>query len=115
MYAPYQIPRPKNWQDLEILCLVLWKKEWNTKSFKTYGRPGQHQDGVDIFGRYDDGAEFGAIQCKCREEEKKLTEKIIQDEVDKVKNFKPAISRYVIATTHESDVKLDTFVANLCQ
>lgn len=115
MYAPYQIPRPKNWQDLETLCLALWKKEWNTKSFKTYGRPGQHQDGVDIFGRYDDGLEIGAIQCKCKEEEKTLTEKNIQDEVDKAKKFKPAIKRYIIATTHDSDVKLDTYVATLCQ
>ena len=115
MYSPYQIPKPKNWQDLETLCFALWKKEWNTKSFKTYGRPGQHQDGVDIFGRYDDGAEFGAIQCKCKEEEKKLTKKIIQAEVDKAKKFKPAIKRYVIATTHDSDVNLDTFVATLCQ
>ena len=114
MYSPYQIPKPKNWQDLETLCLALWKKEWNTKSFKTYGRPGQHQDGVDIFGRYDDGIEIGAIQCKCKEEEKKLTAKIIQDEVDKAKKFKPAIKRYVIATTHDSDVNLDSFVADLC-
>ena len=115
MYSPYQIPKPKNWQDLETLCLALWKKEWNTKSFKTYGRPGQHQNGVDVFGRYDDGLEFGAIQCKCKEEEKELTTKIIQAEVDKAKKFKPAIKRYVIATTHDSDVNLDSFVATLCQ
>lgn len=115
MYAPYQIPKPKNWQDLETLCLAIWRKEWNTKSFKMYGRPGQHQDGVDVFGRYDDGLELGAIQCKCKEEEKKLTETIIKAEVDKAKNFKPAIKRYVIATTFDSDAKLDTYVADLCQ
>lgn len=115
MYAPYQIPKPKNWQDLETLCLAIWRKEWNTKSFKTYGRPGQHQDGVDVFGRYDDGLEFGAIQCKCKEEEKKLTEAIIKAEVDKAKKFKPTIKRYVIATTFDSDTKLDTYVAELCQ
>lgn len=115
MYAPYQIPKPKNWQDLETLCLAIWRKEWNTKSFKMYGRPGQHQDGVDVFGRYDDGLEFGAIQCKCKEEEKKLTKSIIKAEVDKAKNFKPTIKRYVIATTFDSDTKLDTYVAELCQ
>ncbi len=83
MNAPYQIPKPKKWQDQETLCLAIWRKEWNTKSFKMYGRPGQHQDGVDVFGRYDDGQEFGAIQCKCKEEDKKLTEAIIKTEVDK--------------------------------
>ncbi len=115
MYSPYQIPKPKNWQDLETLCLAIWKKEWNTKSFKTYGRPGQHQDGVDIYGRYDDGVDYGAIQCKCKEEEKKLTEKIIIAEVNKAKLFDPPIKHYVIATTFDSDVKLDSFVAKLCQ
>ncbi len=115
MYTPYQIPKPKNWQDLETLCLAIWRKEWNTQSFKSYGRPGQHQDGVDLFGRYDDGLEYGAIQCKCKEEEKKLTRTIITAEVNKARNFKPTIKRYVIATTFDSDVKLDSFVANLCQ
>lgn len=113
MYAPYQIPKPKNWQDLETLCLAIWRAEWKTTSLKTYGRPGQHQDGVDVFGRYNDGLEIGAIQCKCKEEEKKLTEKVIQDEVDNAKNFKPAIKHYIIATTFDSDVNLDSFVAQL--
>lgn len=113
MYASYQIPKPKNWQDLETLCLVIWRAEWKTTSLKTYGRPGQHQDGVDIFGRFNDGVEIGAIQCKCKEEEKKLTKKIIQNEVDKAKKFQPTIKHYVIATTFDSDVKLDSFVAQL--
>lgn len=115
MYAPYQIPKPKNWQDLETLCLAIWQKVWNTTSFKTHGRPGQRQDGVDLFGRYDNGLEYGAIQCKCKEEEKKLTEDIISAEVAKAKKFEPAIKRYVIATTFDSDSKLDSFVADLCK
>jgi hypothetical protein len=115
MYTPYQIPKPRNWQDLERLCLAIWKAEWKTTSLKTYGRPGQHQDGVDVFGRYMDGQEIGAIQCKCKEEEKKLTEAIIKEEVEKAKKFKPAIKHYVIATTFDSDVELDSFTAELSQ
>lgn len=113
MYAPYQLPKPKNWQDLETLCLAIWKAEWKTKSLKTYGRPGQHQDGVDIFGRYEDGLEIGAIQCKCKEEEKILTESVIEREIENAKCFKPAIRHYVIATTFDSDVTLDSFVAEM--
>lgn len=115
MYTPYQIPKPRNWQDLERLCLAIWKAEWKTTSLKTYGRPGQHQDGVDVFGRYMDGMEIGAIQCKCKEEEKPLTEAIIKEEVEKAKKFKPAIKHYVIATTFDSDVELDSFTAELSQ
>lgn len=113
MYAPYQIPKPRNWQDLERLCIAIWKAEWKTTSLKTYGRPGQHQDGVDVFGRYMDGLEIGAIQCKCKEEEKPITETVIKAEVEKAKKFKPEIKHYVIATTFDSDVALDSVTAEL--
>ena len=113
MYAPYQIPKPRNWQDLERLCIAIWKAEWKTTSLKTYGRSGQHQDGVDVFGRYMDGLEIGAIQCKCKEEEKPITEAVIKAEVEKAKKFKPEIKHYVIATTFDSDVALDSVTAEL--
>lgn len=48
MIAPTQIMKPKNWQDLEKLCKLLWGEIWNcSDSIKQHGRQGQAQHGVD--------------------------------------------------------------------
>lgn len=117
MNAPYQIPKPKNWQDLETLCQAIWQEEWNPTYIKEYGRQGQSQDGVDILGQIINGSEieFRAIQCKCKAEDKELTEETIKAEVNRAKKFNPPIRQYIIATTFDTDKKLDSFVAELSQ
>lgn len=50
MIAPTQIMKPKNWQDFEKLCKLLWGEIWNcSDSIKQHGRQGQAQHGVDIY------------------------------------------------------------------
>lgn len=93
-------PIPKNWQSFEELVLDLYKEIYND-SFKKHGRNGQDQNGVDIYGKLDDGSWCG-IQCK-KYSARKFTKKELIAEVNKAKEFTPSLKRYIIATTNDSD------------
>jgi uncharacterized protein YozE (UPF0346 family) len=103
MPRPVVYPPLRNWQDFEDLCLDLWRRLWNDPHAQKNGRSGQPQAGVDVFGRPDGGTEWAGVQCK-RFDEGSLTPKVVREEVAKARKFKPALSRYVIATTAPSDV-----------
>jgi WD40 repeat protein len=102
MPRPVVHPPLRNWQDFEDLCLDLWRRLWNDPDAQKNGRSGQPQAGVDIFGRPDGGPEWAGVQCK-RFDEGSLTPKVVREEMAKARKFKPALSRYVIATTAPSD------------
>ncbi len=57
------IPTPKSWDEFEDIALAAAKLRWNSSDFYRNGRPGQKQDGVDIWGQDDDGRHIG-LQCK---------------------------------------------------
>ena len=101
---------PANWQDFETLCLMLWCEEWNSDDLKKNGRVGQGQDGVDISGHKDGEDEYSAIQCKCKSDGEFLKKEEIAEEIEKAKSFKPALKRYVIATTAKKDAEIEEFV-----
>ena len=71
----------------EDLCCELWRREWKDPSAQRHGRSGQAQQGVDIFGRPNDGPDFDGIQCKAVANP--LTETELQAEVDSARAFDP--------------------------
>ena len=103
-----QIPPPKNWQDFETLCWDLWKTIFNDPETQKNGRQGQKQNGVDIYGKTNGGNEWTGIQCKGKDDysKKTITEKELKEEVEKAKSFKPALSKYILATTGQRDQKV---------
>jgi hypothetical protein len=96
------LPEPTNWQDLEILCVDLWRKEWADDNVQRHGRSGQTQQGVDVSGR-DQRGEMCGIQCKCIEPSRVLTEDEIDEEVKKAKTFEPPLKHFLIVTTGKKD------------
>ena len=102
--------KPANWQDFETLCLMLWCEEWNSDDLKKNGRVGQGQNGVDISGHKDEEDEYSAIQCKCKSDGEFLKKEEIAEEIEKAKSFRPALKRYVIATTAKKDAEIEEFV-----
>lgn len=65
------IPKPKNWQDFEQLCKVLWGEIWNcADTIQLNGRLGQTQNGVDICAYIHSEKGYYCIQCKCKEDHK---------------------------------------------
>ena len=88
-YAP-----PKNWQDFELLCLDVWKAEWNSSNAKRNGRQGQSQHGVDICGQRRGETLWLGVQCKGKDAYKSspLSEPEILAEIEKAEKFDPPLS-----------------------
>ena len=110
-FSNYQIPPLGEWAAFEDLCLSIWKRIWNDDTAQKYGRKGQKQDGVDLFGRPNKGNEYVGVQCKCKENMlgAKLTILEIKKEINLAKNFKPELKEYIIATTSVKDVNIQKY------
>lgn len=113
MIAPTQIRKPENWQDFEKLCKKLWGEIWNCPdTIKRNGRLGQSQNGVDIYGIPKGESQYSGIQCKGKDNytNSSLTEKEIEHEIRKAEGFKPALKRFIFATTANKDVGIEEYV-----
>ena len=83
------------------LCFDLYKSEFGDKT-QLYGSKGQKQYGVDIFVP-DKGI---GIQCKKRDYNNKIDKKILNEEVEEAKKFKPKLKRFILATTCKRDAEI---------
>lgn len=102
-----QLSPPKNWQDFERMCHSLWMDLLGDLNIELNGRIGQAQCGVDVYGKSRDNVLFG-IQCKGKDYNfgAEVTEKELRDEVNKAKQFEPPIDVFILATTAQSDAKI---------
>ena len=100
-----RLPTPKNWQDFETICHLLWKEIWNDPNAQKNGRQGQPQNGVDIFGTPIYTEQIAGVQCKDKDEwlASKLKKTDIMVECEKTKKFLPQISSFTIASTSPRD------------
>jgi hypothetical protein len=105
-------PPPANWQDFQILTLRLVEQVCDPATVREYGRQGQRQNGVDVYGEIFGGLHLG-VQCKQMQPGKQLTLKIIKSEADKARSFSPALDTFVIATTLAEDTALHKSVTTL--
>ncbi len=107
MYASFQIPKPTDEQVLERAPLELFRCVLGDPNVTTYGRRGQSQQGVDLYGKRDrDPSQYVGIQCKLKSSDKPLTEKIVREEVTKALSFEPELSEYFIVTTAPDDAAI---------
>lgn len=105
-------PPPTNWQDFQLLTLRVVEQLCDPTTVREYGRQGQRQDGVDVYGETYCEGHLG-VQCKQMQSGKKLTLKLIQEEADKARAFLPALSTFVIATTLPEDTAIHKAVTRL--
>lgn len=114
MESPKTLRRPSNWQDFETLCKKLWSEIWNCPEIQKNGRLGQEQSGVDIFGIPNSEEEYFGIQCKGKSEyndnHTQFTEKEIEKEIEKAKNFTPKLKKLYFATTALNDSKIQAYI-----
>lgn len=103
----HDIPPPANWEDLEDLCLDLWRLIWADTKARKHGRRGQPQAGVDVYGQPKNGPEWEGVQCKLKSQilDENLTRKEIEDEVTKARTFRPALAAFTLATTAPRDTR----------
>lgn len=104
------LPKPKDWNEFEEICLSAAKSRWENPNFTRFGRQGQKQNGVDIFGHDIYGRPIG-IQCK--NTLGSLTADIVEEEIRKAESFEPPLLELNIATSASSDVNLQRYVMEL--
>jgi len=105
-------PPPANWQDFQILTLRLVEQICDPLTVREYGRQGQRQNGIDVYGEMLGGLHLG-VQCKEMAPGKKLTLTKIENEAIDAQSFNPALDSFVIATTLPEDTALHKAVASL--
>lgn len=88
------------------MCADLFSEVWGDRNATRYGRQGQRQHGVDIYGR-PQGA-WVAVQCKGRRRwpPRQLTINDLDEEVAEAINFRPSLTEFTIATTAPDDARL---------
>src|SRR5262245_29691914 len=91
-----QLPPPNSWDEFEHMCADLFELEWGDRHTKRYGRQGQRQHGVDIYG--SPGKDLNAgVQCKGKRASPlptELTTAEVDEEVEKAKEFTPALTEF---------------------
>ncbi len=91
--------------EFESLVRDLCALEWDDLNTQKFGRKGQKQYGVDIYGQpVDLGGVHRAAQCKLRTRHSSLTEAEIEMEVGEARHFPHRLDTLIIAT----DVSRDT-------
>ena len=116
-HSSASIRPPKNWQDFERNCRILFECILNDIHVQNNGRVGQPQHGVDIFGRKNREGTWVGIQCKGKDSGYggTVTEKELRAEVEKTRGFIPQISDFFLVTTAPVDASIQTIARMITQ
>jgi hypothetical protein len=106
------LPPPESWQEFESLVRDAMAQRWRSSNLTKHGRPGQAQDGVDIFGNDDLGRSIG-IQCKLSKVPLKI--ETVIGEVRKAGAFQWPLATLYVATSAEHDANLQAQVRLLSE
>jgi len=110
-----ELPIPKSWDEFEDIVADLYGRVWNDPNTRRYGRTGQPQQGVDVYGCPTHlGGRYAGVQCK-RYDEGALTRAIVEGEIAKAEEFSPPLAEYTIATTERRDARLQLAVREISQ
>jgi tetratricopeptide (TPR) repeat protein len=99
-----EIGRPTTGSGFEDLALALFRKVWQDSNARLFGRGGQEQYGVDLYG-VDHVGDKGltAVQCKkhgsARDFRDEALKKELRREVGKAKGFPQPLRHYIFAHT----------------
>lgn len=105
-----QYPATQDPNEFEDMVLAAARIRFGNASLARYGRTGQAQQGVDIYGEDDVGRRVG-LQAK--NTVGGLTEAVVKAEVAKAESFEPKLEIYVVATAAKRDALLQKVVREL--
>ena len=115
---------PRYWQEFEDLTVAVFSFVFGDPAPQKFGRPGQAQNGVDVYGEYGRIGGLVGIQCKRMEEVDEnnnpypggtITDKLLHDEYEKALQFKPQLKHWVLATTAKADGRIQQHAAELSE
>jgi hypothetical protein len=106
---------PADWQVFEDLCRDLWSMLWNDPNAQKHGRSGQAQQGVDVYGRPDQGPIWAGVQCRLKDRRTAgtLTSPEIEGLIEEARRFEPPLGQFIIATTAPRDAQLQAAVRRI--
>lgn len=105
---------PTDDDEFEDLLRDICTIEWGDENTKRYGRKGQSQCGVDVYGRPADSQVYRGTQCKLRST-KPLSNGDIEDEIKDAKTFPHRLDKLIIATSTPRDTKMQIFVDEISE
>src|SRR5690349_24317872 len=91
---------PLYWQQFEDLTLGVFRFVFNDPRATKFGRLGQAQNGVDVYGRVNGKGELFGVQCKRMEELDKnnnpipggaISRKLLHVEIENARSFLPSL------------------------
>jgi len=97
------IPKLENDTLFEDLVKALINISEKYTNVNINGRPGQKQDGVDIYARKTDDSCWIGIQCKVRSTNNTFSKSELLTEINQAKSFNPQLSEYYLYTTLSRD------------
>lgn len=99
---------PQYWEAFEDMLHELFTAEWKDPHAQKHGRSGQPQNGVDVYGQPEQKDTWAGVQAKKKDRlaASVVTEKDLEDEVNKAKKFEPKLSEFILATTGQSDQRI---------
>ncbi len=115
---------PRYWQEFEDLTQAVFPYVFGDHVSQKVGRPGQAQNGVDVYGESGRLGGLVGIQCKRMEELDQhndpypggaITQKLLRAEYCKALKFTPGLTRWVLATTTKRDTQVQRWVSELSE
>lgn len=101
------LPKPTDWDEFEKICLMACENRWSPTNLTRHGRPGQAQQGVDVYGN-DNLGRLAGVQCK--NTVGGISTKTIDSEIANAEKFSPTLGSLYIATTADSDATIQKYV-----
>ncbi len=93
-FTTSDFPRPKDEEEFQEIIRDLYAAHWKDDNVQIYGRSGQTQHGVDVYGYPNKSTLCFGIQCKVRNLGE-LTKAKIEIEIKKARNFKEKLDTYM--------------------
>lgn len=109
-------PSPTDADEFESMIRDICALEWNDPYTEKFGRKGQKQYGVDVYGKpIDLNGLYRAAQCKLRTKKEQLTEPEIEAEVSDAKQFQHKLDTLIIVTDAPRDTQTQILIDRISQ
>jgi len=109
-------PSPTDPNEFESMIRDICALEWNDPNTDKFGRNGQKQYGVDVYGQpINLNGEYRAAQCKLRTKKEQLTEQEIEAEVSDARQFPYSLDTLIITTDAPRDTHTQILIDEFSQ
>lgn len=105
-----ELPKPKDWTEFEDMVLQAMKLQWKSPNLTKNGRPGQKQEGVDIYGP-DYLERPTGLQCK--KYRTALTIETVLQEIRNAEAFQGKLDAVYLVTSTDHDAGLQRKVRDI--